>query len=187
MFKELFQRAQRTVDRTIDQVVNSAIVAVPFLIAAGFATATLTLKLTQEFGAETGYLLMAALFCVIGVITFGIVSLRPKPMEEAVERVETEAEDGAAEAKRLFDDLSPADKELLRSSLTAFAPLALPAILRLFTRNLPLLIAVGGAVAYMFREQIFNSSPASSETADQDRNPLNASETAAATSDAMAA
>ena len=173
MFKELFQRAQRTVDRTIDQVVNSAIVAIPFLIAAGFATATLTLKLTQEFGPETGYLLMAALFGIIGLVTFGIVSLRPQASSDHAPHSETEPEDDAADTTRMFDDLSAADKELLRSSLAAFAPLAVPAILRLFTRNLPLLVAVGAAVAFVFRDQIFDTSRSDADSADDGAGPLN--------------
>lgn len=187
MFKELFQRAQRTVDRTIDQVVYSAIVAIPFLIAAGFATATLTLKLTEEFGPETGYLLMAALFGVIGLVAFGIVSLRPQSIEETVAHVDPSAQDNAPESKPIFDDLSAADKELLRSSLTAFAPLAAPAILRLFTRNLPLLVAVGAAVAFVFRDQIFDGSRSTADSADEGNEPSSPDDPAAAPADAMAA
>ena len=56
MFRMLFRRAQATVDRAIDGLMLRVIVAIPFLIAAGFGTAALAIWLNREYGPETGSL-----------------------------------------------------------------------------------------------------------------------------------
>ena len=60
MFRMLFRRAQATVDRAIDGLMLRVIVAIPFLIAAGFGTAALAIWLNREYGPETGSLILAA-------------------------------------------------------------------------------------------------------------------------------
>ena len=67
MFGMLFRRAQATVDRAIDGLVTRAIVAIPFLVAGGFGTAALALRLNREFGAETASLIMAGGFVGLGL------------------------------------------------------------------------------------------------------------------------
>jgi hypothetical protein len=76
MLGSLFRRAQATVDNAIDDVVNRALVAIPFLIAAGFGTAALSMGLNREFGAETGSLILAGAFVVIGGLAALIVHSR---------------------------------------------------------------------------------------------------------------
>ena len=143
MFGSLFRRAQATVDNAIEHVVNRVLVAIPFLIAAAFGTAALSLRLNREFGAETASLILAGGFIVIGLIVALIVHSRSsqpaEPLTEAAETAERAADEAADPA------MANVDRELLMAALTTAAPLALPALLRALGRNLPILAAVAAA------------------------------------------
>ncbi|MEQ1652422.1 MAG: hypothetical protein ABL897_08040 [Hyphomicrobium sp.] len=146
MFQAVLQRAQNAVDKTIDQAINRTVMLVPFIIAAAFGTAALAIRLNHEFGPEAGSLLMAALFAVIGLITMAVMQARPQPAAtpdaepEPVQPGQSSSE--AGEAKGLGDT----DREMLVAALTTVAPLALPEMLRLVVKNLPLLAVLGGAI-----------------------------------------
>ncbi len=149
MLGSLFRRAQATVDNAIDQVVNRALVAIPFLIAAGFGTAALSMRLNREFGPETGSLMLAGGFIIVGLFVALIVHARAsKPTEaaaeatESTERVAEEADDTA---------MANVDRELLMAALTTAAPIALPGLLRTMMRNLPIVAAVAAAAFIMSR------------------------------------
>jgi hypothetical protein len=149
MFGSLFRRAQATVDNAIEHLVSRALVAIPFLIAAGFGTAALSMRLNREFGPETGSLILAAGFIVVGFVVALIVNARAaKPAEavndaaETVERAENEAGD---------PDMAKVDRELLMAALTTAAPVALPGLLRVVMRNLPIVAAVAAAAFIMTR------------------------------------
>ena len=53
MFQSLFRRAEVAIEHTVGHIATRALIAVPFLIAAGFGTAALSLRLNREFGPET--------------------------------------------------------------------------------------------------------------------------------------
>ena len=92
MLGSLFRRAQATVDNAIDNVVNRALVAIPFIIAAGFGTAALSMRLNREFGPETGSMILAGGFILLGLIVALIVHSRAAKTAEAVtEDVDTAA------------------------------------------------------------------------------------------------
>lgn len=149
MLGSLFRRAQATVDNAIDHIVSRAIVAIPFLIAAGFGTAALSMRLNREFGPETGSLILAAGFVVVGLFVALIVHSRSsKPTEtvaEAAESTERVAEDTADAA------MANVDRELLMAALTTAAPVALPGLLRALMRNLPIVATVAAAAFIMSR------------------------------------
>lgn len=149
MLGSLFRRAQATVDNAIDHIVSRAIVAIPFLIAAGFGTAALSMRLNREFGPETGSLILAAGFVVVGLFVALIVHSRSsKPTEtvaEAAEATERVAEDTADAA------MANVDRELLMAALTTAAPVALPGLLRALMRNLPIVATVAAAAFIMSR------------------------------------
>jgi hypothetical protein len=149
MLGSLFRRAQATVDNAIDHIVSRAIVAIPFLIAAGFGTAALSMRLNREFGPETGSLMLAAGFVVVGLFVALIVHSRSsKPTEtvaEAAEATERVAEDTADAA------MANVDRELLMAALTTAAPVALPGLLRALMRNLPIVATVAAAAFIMSR------------------------------------
>lgn len=149
MLGSLFRRAQATVDNAIDHLVNRALVAIPFLIAAGFGTAALSMRLNREFGAEIGSLILAGGFIVVGLLVALIVHSRTsKPVEAATETAET-AERNAEEAAD--PALANVDRELLMAALTTAAPIALPGLLRALLRNLPIVAAVAAAAFIISR------------------------------------
>ena len=80
MFQGLFKRAERSIDSVVDRFVSRALIAIPLLVAGGFATAALTVKLVELYGSVTGYELMAVLFTVIGFVTMAIVNVNAESM-----------------------------------------------------------------------------------------------------------
>ncbi len=137
MFQGLFKRAESTIDSVVSKFVMRALVAIPLIVAAGFATAALTLKLVEQYGAVTGHALMAALFAVIGLVTLAIVGFETAP---AAEPTATEAADTASNPNA--EPADPADllTPEVRAFLSSAAPMALPGIARGVGRNLPLIL-----------------------------------------------
>lgn len=149
MLGSLFRRAQATVDNAIDHAVNRALVVIPFLIAAGFGTAALSMRLNREFGAETGSLILAGGFVLVGVVVALIVhSHSSKPTEAAAEAAETVERDAEQAAD---PSMANVDRELLMAALTTAAPIALPGLLRAVMRNLPIVAAIAAAGFIMSR------------------------------------
>lgn len=159
MFRMLFRRAQATVDRAIDGLMLRVIVAIPFLIAAGFGTAALAIWLNREYGPETGSLILAGGFAALGVIIALIVRARSEvPAEgQGSPDAETTSAPESAEAAGA-QDFSGVDRELIMAALTSAAPLAIPAIVRTIGRNLPLVAAVAAAVLIISRDDQGSSS-----------------------------
>jgi len=143
----LFRRAQATVDHAIDSLINRAIVAIPFLIAGGFGTAALAIRLNRDYGPEMGSLILAGLFAALGLVVALVVRSRseaPADTQGAAQEAPDSAEAAAAEAAE-SNDLSGVDRELIMAALSSAAPLAIPAIVRTVGRNLPLIAAVAAA------------------------------------------
>lgn len=149
MFAALMNRAQATVDNAIGQVVNRAIVAIPFILAGAFATAALAFRLVREFGPETANLILAGLFLVLGLI--GAVVFRSRPAVVSAEEPLPEALSGSEEAKTSNIPLDAPDRELLMAAFTSAAPIAVPALLRTIMRNLPLVLAILSALFVLTR------------------------------------
>jgi len=134
-----------------------ALASVPLLIAGGFATAALTVKLVEAYGAITGYALMAALFAVIGVVGLAIVGVN-SGSGSAEQRTSAEPEAAADDAgsqegepSDIGELLTPEVKALLTSAM----PVAVPGLLRGVGRNLPLIfiLAVVGFIISQFAER----------------------------------
>lgn len=151
MFSAIFNRAQATVDNAIGQVVNRAIIAVPFIIASGFATATVFIRLNREFGSETATLYMAGAFAVIGLVTTAVFSPRATAVTEAAQPAAAVENSGSA-AEAVTPPLSQTDKELLYAALSSAAPIALPGLVRLVVRNWAIIAAILAAVFVLTRE-----------------------------------
>ena len=159
MFQAVFRRAQAAVETSIDQAINRTIMMVPFLVAAGFATAALAYRLNRAFGPETGNLLMAALCVAVGVLTAAVMSSRQKPATDAVE-VAAQPEAIATEGKEATSSpLADVDRELITAALTSIAPMAVPQVLRMVTRNLPLIAAIAAGMFVISRPVTSNSNP----------------------------
>jgi hypothetical protein len=132
MFQGLIRSAQRTVDSTLAKLLTRAAVAVPLLVAASFATAALTVTLSQAYGPVTSYTVMAGVFALIGGIIAAVVATNgPAETPEPAEETPTVAEVAAPFL----------DKDVLLATLTTVGPVALPGVLRAAARNLPLVVA----------------------------------------------
>lgn len=162
MFQGLFKRAERSIDQAVSKIVARAMVAVPLLIATGFATAALTVKLVELYGEITGYALMAALFAVVSLLTVAIVGINGTgaPQEERVAETEKAAETTGSSDEQISDVgdlLTPELKSLLASA----APVAVPGLLRGVGRNLPLIfiLAIVAFVISQFAESPESEGP----------------------------
>lgn len=166
MFSALFRRAQVTVDNAIGHAINRIIVALPFLVAAAFGTAALTIRLTRELGPETGYLVLAGLFAIIGLIVAAVMYRSASPgTADGPAAVAATAADASAEesqhepAAQAEDGLGKEDREMLNAALSAIGPLALPALLRLLVSNLPLIAALVATLFVFTRNGQEEASP----------------------------
>ena len=66
MFRGLINDAKSAASSLVLKYVARASVAIPFVIALGFALAALTVWLVNQYGYVTGYLLMAGGLAAIG-------------------------------------------------------------------------------------------------------------------------
>lgn len=147
MFQAIITRAQDAMGDAVAHAAIRALLAVPFIIAGGFGIAGLYLRLAREYGAESASLMTAGLFLVIGLVALAILSLRKRYEEPAVDE-STAAETVASnsEASSFAPSFTPAEKDLLLAGLTSAAPIALPHLVRLLLRNLPLLAVIAAAI-----------------------------------------
>ena len=150
MFGFIVRRAQATVDNALGQLAYGLLVAVPLLVALGFATAALSLRLERMYGAEASHLIVAGLFAaaaLVGWLVFTLRTTAPAPGIDAPS-VDSETSAAAADTKDApFAGFTPADRELLMTA----APVALPSLLRAVLRNLPLLLFVLAAAFVLTR------------------------------------
>jgi len=85
VFAGLINQAKSAASHLVLKYVARASVAVPFVIAAGFALAAITVMLVERFGHVMAYWLVAGGLALIGVIASIAVSVK-KHEEEAIER-----------------------------------------------------------------------------------------------------
>jgi Na+-transporting methylmalonyl-CoA/oxaloacetate decarboxylase gamma subunit len=154
MFDRLFRRAERKIDSVVSKYVRRAIVAVPLLIAAVFATAAISAKMVELYGPIYGHAIMAAGFVALSglIALFALTGTQSTPVEEA-----NAAKSESAEAIKDDDDRPLVPPELL-SLITAAAPVALPGVARVVARNLPVLLVLA-VLGYLFTRFAGRSSP----------------------------
>ena len=152
MLESLRRWAQSTVDRAIDEVVTRAIVVIPFLIAIGFGTAALSIRLNRELGPETGSLIMAAAFAGVGLLAALVVYLRSESPATGNDEEGADGSSPDAQAATESPNLANVDRELITAALTSAAPLAMPGLVQMAMRNLPLIAAVVAAVFVISRD-----------------------------------
>ena len=85
MFRGLISDAKAAAGAVIVKYVARASVAVPFLIAGGFATAALTVLLVDRYGAQTAYWLLAAGFTLFGMTAALVVTVKEQEEEVAMQ------------------------------------------------------------------------------------------------------
>jgi hypothetical protein len=136
VFRGLISDAKAAVGAVIVKYVARASVAIPFVIAAGFATAALTVMLVERYGAQTAYWLVAGGFTVIGAVAMLVVTVKEQEEEVA------EAEAVAADTPEVAKEVAVQAPLALLSALLAspMGPTSALGIARLLGRNLPLVL-----------------------------------------------
>ncbi len=153
MFASLMRQAQASVDDAVAVVVNRIVVAVPFLVAAGFAVSALSTWLTDRYGSQVADLILASGFVGIGVVTAIVIELRrPSHTTGDAEPVSTsasEAEAASAESAPNLAGMMESGRAL--GLLASAAPMAIPVVLRHAIRNLPIIFMIAVAVYVLTR------------------------------------
>ena len=140
VFRGLINDAKSAAGAVVAKYAARASVAVPFLVAVGFATAAVTLMLVERFGAINAYWMVAGGFTALGLIAAFVVGM--KEQEEEVADAQAEKADTAAVAT---DAAAQAAVQmplaLLGTLLTSPAgPVSAVGLARMVGRNLPLVI-----------------------------------------------
>jgi hypothetical protein len=147
MFRGVINSARNAASNLLVKYLARASVAVPFVLAAGFVLAGLTVMLSQRFGSLTAYWVMAGGLCLAGIFAAALVSAKEHKEEAAeieAERSDTSStvSDAAAEA------ITQAPIALLGSVLAIpGGPATALSAARVIGRNWPiavLLVLIGG-------------------------------------------
>ena len=168
MFRGIINDAKSAAGSVASRYAARATVAVPFLIAVGFATAAGTLVLIEQYGSRDAYLIVGGVYTMIGLIA--AILVRATEKEEAVADIaavkmdtdEVVADTATAAAMQI-------PLVLLGELLTSSAgPASVRGAGKVIVRNLPL-IALGAALAVMFWPT--SASETAEGTAGDDVNP----------------
>ena len=147
MFKVLINDIKSAAASFLGTYLARASVAVPFLVALGFATAAIALELTERFGARNALWILAGGFCAIGLLAALAVTMKEQQEMEAAEEQErseggigemTSAASAAATAAAT-QAASHVPAALLGALLQNPSASALP-VARMVGRNMPLLL-----------------------------------------------
>ena len=133
MFDSWISDFKRSINNAITEYVLIALAVVPFLVAAGFATAAVVIWLTASMSTTAAFLVVSAGFALIGMVVLIIARSYEKPSQpsEPQDAVQSDV----------------AEASLLSGSMGTIAGLifAHPGVawstLRVLVRNLPALIA----------------------------------------------
>jgi hypothetical protein len=88
VFVGLINQAKSAASGLVLKYVARASVAIPFVIALGFALAAITVMLVERFGHVTGYWLVAGGLAAIGVVAAITVSVKEHEEEVAEQQAE---------------------------------------------------------------------------------------------------
>jgi hypothetical protein len=140
LFAGLIQNAREAVGHLVLGYVARASVAVPFIVALGFAIAAIAVMLVERFGHVTAYWIMAGGLAIVGVLAAIVVSV--KEHEEQV------AEDKAQQADTQEVVSDAAAQAIVQAPVALLGALfttpggATSAfkVARLLGRNLPLVV-----------------------------------------------
>jgi hypothetical protein len=144
MLRELINDAKTAAASLVATYLARASVVVPFIAAAGFATAAITFLLVERFGPIAGCAVVAAGFTVIGMVATLLVTI--KEQEEAAE-AEAEAEEenavtSAIDAVEQVVTQSPIELAGALLLSTPLGPRLLAAGANAAGRNLPILVLI---------------------------------------------
>jgi hypothetical protein len=88
VFAGLISQVKSAASDLVLKYVARASVAIPFVVAAGFALAAITVMLVERFGHVTAYWLVAAGLAAIGIVAAAAVSVKEQEEEKAEQLAE---------------------------------------------------------------------------------------------------
>lgn len=165
MFAALFKRAEQSVDSAIGDLGNRIVITIPFLVALGFAAASLTLYVNRIYGPELGNLIVAGAFCVLGLIVALVVKIR-RQQANASEATSTNEAAPAEEQAATTGTQSIFDDEAVMTVVSSAAPIIIPAMVRTGLKNWPILLAAAAGLYVASRPEP-NSAGAQQDTSSQ--------------------
>lgn len=122
MFRSFIDHTKMTVSATVAKYVGRIVVAVLFLVAAGFAVGAIGVRLSEAYGPMTACALLAGAFALLTVIAWLFTLANERHQQALLRRAE------------LFD------RSAFTTTLAAAAPVVLAQGASLLTRRTPLLI-----------------------------------------------
>jgi MFS family permease len=141
VFRGLINDVKSAAGSVVEKYAARASVAVPFIIALGFATAGVTLMLVERFGHRNAYLMVAGGFTALGLLAALIVWTK--------EHDEVVAEEQAVKADTadVASDTAAAAVQIPLALLGALftspaAPSSVLSLARVLGRNLPLVLVL---------------------------------------------
>lgn len=140
MFRGLINDAKTAAGSLVAKYLVRASVAVPFIVAVGFAVAAITLLLVDRFGAITAYLMVAGGFTLVGVIAALAVTVKEQEVEVADSQAA--AGDTASVATDAAAQAAVQTPLALLGALfsTPAGPASLVSGARMLARNIPLVV-----------------------------------------------
>jgi hypothetical protein len=160
LFQGLINDAKAAVGSVIATYLARASVAVPFIAAAGFATAAMTFLLAEQFGVTAACWIVAGGFTAIGAVAALFVGI--KEQEEAAASAEAAAEEegvvnGAMEAVEQAVRQSPVELASALLLSTPLGPRLLAGGMDSIRRNWPLVV-LAALIALLFWAEDLESS-----------------------------
>ena len=140
MFRGLINDAKSAVSSVIIKYVARASVAVPFIIALGFAIAAGTMMLIERYGPIAGNWIVAGGFLTLGIIAAIVVAIRERGEEKADKQAE-QADTSSVATDAAEQAAVQAPLALLGALFsTPLAPTASLKAIKVLGRNLPLVV-----------------------------------------------
>lgn len=143
MFASLFKRAEASVDVALGELGNRVLIAIPFIVAIGFAAASFSTYANRTYGPEIGNLIVAGAFVLLGFVIAAIVKMRRRSSSSPSMQEEAAPEEPLHAGPSFLED------EKVMSIVSAAAPIVLPVMLRTATKNWPLILAAAAGL-YVF-------------------------------------
>jgi len=140
LFAGLINDAKAAVSHLVLRYVARASVAIPFVLALGFAVAAIAVMLVERFGHVTGYWIMAGGLAAIGIGAAIAVSVKEHE-EEAADQKAEQADTGEVVSDATAEAMVQAPLALLGALFSAPGGTAgVFKIARVLGRNFPLVL-----------------------------------------------
>ena len=140
MFAGLINQAKLAASDLALKYLARASVAVPFVIAIGFALAAVTVMLVERFGQVMAYWMVAGGLAIIGIIAAAVVSVKEQEGEEA-EQAAQDADTGDVVSEATAQAVVQTPIALLGGLFSLpGGPASALSIARVLGRNFPLVL-----------------------------------------------